>query len=106
MTQCPVDEGTTMRFSKEYAKLARTTFTTIRANTGYYKIGQRVVVETPLREFVADVVDVKLARKEDITEEFAYIDADCSRMELIMQLEKWYGTTYNDFVIIKLRKLL
>lgn len=92
-----------MKFSKDYAKLRHNEFTTIRKNTGYYKCGSIRWIKTPSKCFSAEIINIIHIQKKDITEEIAYKDADCSKAELIVMLEKWYGKEFDDFVLITLR---
>lgn len=94
-----------MRFSKEYSKFKKKEFTTIRKNTGFYKLGNIYQVITPLQRFKARMISHRRLRKFDITEEFAQSDADCSRAELIAMLEKWYGKKFDDFVLLYLERV-
>ena len=93
-----------MKFSKDYSKLDRKAFTTIRKNNGFYKVGQSVQIQTPTRTFRAKTFQIDKISKEKITDVIARFDADCSKEELVKMLENWYGKNYNDFVIIGLRK--
>lgn len=94
-----------MKFSKEYSKLKRKAFTTIRRNNGFYKVGQTITIKSPDQTFKAEIFQVDLITKEKISDAVAKFDADCTKEELITMLEKWYGKEYNDFVMIGLRKL-
>lgn len=89
-----------MKFSKEYRKLRRKSFTTIRKNLGYYQKGQIIEVITPKQGFIAEIQEIREITKDDITEDLAQRDADCSRRELIDLLEKWYGKDHDDFILI------
>lgn len=93
-----------MRFSKDYSKLDNDRFTTIRRRGTYYISGRIVNVVTPTKKFKAEVLMVESITKEDITEELAQKDADCSRAELIKMLERWYGKSFNRFELIHLKK--
>ncbi len=93
-----------MRFSHEYSKLKKQVFTTIRRNSGYYRIGGLYGVDTPEQSFTAVVIDSKLIVKTDIDEALAHNDADMSAKELIGILERWYGKKYDDFVLLTLEK--
>lgn len=94
-----------MRFTHEYCKLKLKYFTTIRKNTGFYKLGRVYTIHTPNQHFRAEVVTIKPIKKADITDEFAWKDADCNAKTLKEILEKWYGKKYDDFVILSLRKV-
>ena len=89
-----------MKFSKNYKKLNKEIFTTIRRNKGYYRFYQEVNIKTPSGKFKARVIGLEILRKEDITEELANKDADCSKQELINMLEKWYGKKYDNYVLL------
>jgi hypothetical protein len=93
-----------MKFSKNYTKLNKKSFTTIRKNLGFYKVGQIINIYTPTNQFKAKIFQIDRITKEKITESVALFDADCSRQELINMLEIWYGKNYNDFIIIGLTK--
>ena len=95
-----------MKFSKNCSKLKNNRFTTIRKNTGYYHFGQRLWIDTLLESFPAEIIHCVFPfRKEDITEQIAQMDADCSKEELIKILETWYGKDFNNFVFLELRRL-
>jgi hypothetical protein len=94
-----------MRFSEEYSKLRKKEFTTIRKNTGYYKVGSVRRITTPRQEFRAKVISSTPLAKRDITEELARKDADCSRDKLIEMLERWYGRRFDDFALLRLRRV-
>jgi len=98
-----VGEG--MKFSKEYSKLALEEFTTIRKFSMYYRVGSKINIRTPIRTFQAIVLSRAVIHKDQITEELAQSDADCSREELISMLEKWYGKRFDDFILLRLRKI-
>lgn len=89
-----------MKFTKEYRKLRKNYFTTIRKNLGYYQKGQIIEVITPKQGFIAQIQEIRYITKEDITEELAWKDADCSRKDLVNMLERWYGPDFNDFILI------
>ena len=102
-----------MRFSKDYSKLSKNIFTTIRKNIGYYhynsninksSVGFIITVKTPTKSFKVKIIEIKYIKKKDITEELAQSDADCSRAELIAMLEKWYGKEFDDFVLLTLQR--
>ena len=94
-----------MKFSKEYSKLNKKRFTTIRKNTRRYKPESIYSIITPKQKFKARVISRLYIKKEDITDFIALYDADCSRWELIELLEKWYGRDFNDFVLITLERI-
>lgn len=91
-----------MRFTKNYSKLKNNRFTTIRKNTGYYKVGWIYDIMTPKSGFQAQVLSVTPIKKSDIDDELAISDADMTRNELIKMLERWYGKRYDDFVLMTL----
>ena len=93
-----------MRFSKDYSKLDKPIFTTIRKVSAYYRICGIHKIKTPTKEFKAMIVAGEIIAKKDITEELAQSDADCSKAELIAMLEKWYGKGFDDFVLLTLEK--
>ena len=93
-----------MRFTKEYYKLSNTVFTTIRKNTGFYKVGKVCQIRTPKQEFQATVIKITPLKKKDITPYIANRDAEVTPFELIKKLEKWYGKEYDDFVLIRLAR--
>jgi hypothetical protein len=93
-----------MKFSKDYSKLDKLIFTTIRKGSNYYRIHSICKIKTPTREFKAMIVAKETIEKEDITEELAQSDADCSKVELIAMLEKWYGKEFDDFVLLTLQQ--
>ena len=89
-----------MRFTKEYSKLKEQSFHTIRKNTGFYKWGKIYQINTPEQQFKAKLWRIELIKKEDITNELAQLDADCSREELIKKFENWYGEKCDNFVLL------
>ena len=93
-----------MKFSKDYPKLSWNVFTTIRQNKGYYEEGQRIPITTPRGEFWAEIVSIRYLKKEEITDTIADYDAKTSKLALINMLERWYGQTYNDFILITLMR--
>jgi hypothetical protein len=93
-----------MKFSKNWTKLEQDVFTTIRKNTNYYYPNKLIKIRTPKAEFLARIIERTFIKKEDITEDIARKDADCSREELITILEGWYGKQYNDFVFLTIRR--
>ena len=94
-----------MKFSKDYSKLDKLTFTTIRKYSGYYMCGMTVNIKTPTKEFKAKVIKANWMNKSMISENLAQSDADCSRVELITMLEGWYGKRFDDFVLITLERI-
>jgi len=95
-----------MKFSKQYSKLKKPIFTTIRKNTGFYIRNQVVNIETPTEKFKAKIEWIEKITKEELTNRFSKSDADCSKEELIKMLEKWYGKKYNDFIILTLKRIV
>ena len=93
-----------MKFTKNYSKLKDSSFTTIRKNTGYYKVGWIYDIVTPSSGFQARVLSAIPIKKADIDDKLAMSDADMTRDELIKMLEKWYGKEYDDFILIKLAR--
>ena len=96
-----------MYFDKDYEKLKKKEFITIRGNFPYYDNSDATVVQSPSRmvKFLrCSIVKREKITKKDITDELAYADSECSRDELIAKLEKWYGEAFDDFVILTLRK--
>lgn len=94
-----------MKFTKEYSKLKNTVFTTIRKYSGYYNYGGIYKIDTPEQTFKARVIALSPLHKDEIDNQLARIDADCSREELIGMLEKWYGEDFDDFMIMALLRL-
>jgi len=94
-----------MKFSKRYTKLDFPVFTTIRKNIGYYRERMLVDVNTPDGKFRAEILSIRSIKKNDITELMAVRDANCSRADLIKMLERWYGTQYDNFILITLGKI-
>ena len=96
-----------MRFSKDYSKLERDVFTTIRKcrKSQGYIFGNVWIIKTPTRQFKAELIGVQKISKDMITEELARHDADCSRDELIAMLEGWYGKSFDDFVLLTLERI-
>ena len=93
-----------MKFSKDWIKLDNLTFTTIRKNTKFYTFGKKYLIKTPSKEFFVKLIGVRLLKKENITDQIAWIDASCRKEELIAMLEKWYGKKFDDFVLLTLKK--
>ena len=95
-----------MKFSKEYSKLTKKRFTTIRKNTRRYKPESIYDIITPKQKFRAKVISREYITKKDITDFIALYDADCFyKRELIELLEKWYGEYFDDFVLITLERI-
>ena len=93
-----------MRFSKDYSKLDKQIFTTIRKNTSHYRLMRKCKVHTPTSLFTAYLIKLRRLKKEQITEKLAQSDADCSRTELIAMLEKWYGKEFDDFLLLTFKR--
>lgn len=93
-----------MIFTREYQKLKNKQFTTIRKNSGYYRWGATYKIKTPTETFKAIVTHFKPITKKEITDKVALADAECSAIELKKMLEKWYGKTYDDFIILTLER--
>lgn len=89
-----------LRFSKEYTKLKKPIFTTIRKNTGHYREGYVYEVKTLSEKYKARCIGDTPIKKIDITEGLARFDADCSKNKLITMLENWYGKDFNNFVLL------
>lgn len=94
----------TIKFIKQWSKLENNEFTTIRKFSNYYRPGQVATVETPVKIFKAVVFFVRPIKKSDITENIARLDADCSREELLVLLERFYGN-HEEFVLLGLRRV-
>ena len=93
-----------MRFSKDYSKLDKPIFTTIRKNSGYYRCGMILTIKTPTKEFKARITMSETMAKNEITGSLARYDADCSKAELIAMLEKWYGKEFDDFLLLTFKR--
>ena len=94
-----------IRFSKDYSKLSRGTFATIRKVSNHYAIRSIHTIKTPTRKFKAQIIAGEAILKKNITDGLARLDADCSRSELIAMLEKWYGKSFDDFVLLTLERI-
>lgn len=94
-----------MIFTHEYSILKKKIFTTIRKNTNFYKVGHSYQVHTPEQSFKAKVIKSKAISKFKIDETLARNDADMSAVELVALLDKWYGQTFDDFVLLTLEKI-
>lgn len=94
-----------MKFSHQYKKLSWPVFTTIRQNKGYYHAGQTIQIETPNSSFSATIVSVQPIKKANISSEIAWFDAHTTRINLLDMLEKWYSSSYDDYIIITLLNL-
>ena len=93
-----------IRFSKNYSKLDIEAFTTIRKASPYYRIYSINKIKAPTKEFTAQIIEKEGIRKQDISDDLAHSDADCSRDELITMLEEWYGKEFDDFVLLTLER--
>jgi len=93
-----------MKFSKFYEKLGWVIFTTIRKNTGNYKLGNVYTINIPEGgKFKAKVIGYLPIKKKDITDDLARTDADVNtKEELIKILENWYGKNFDDYALITL----
>jgi hypothetical protein len=95
-----------VKFSKEYSKLSLDEFTTIRKRSRMYWPGSIVKVSTPKQIFNAEVISRTRINKCFISDELAQSDADCTREELIKKLTLWYGTGFDDFILLRLRRII
>lgn len=93
-----------MKFTKEHSKLRNISFTTIRKNTGYYRVGNIYTIITPSERFKARIQSAKPITKADISDSIALADADMSAENLRKMLEKWYGKKYDNFVLFGLMR--
>jgi len=93
-----------MIFTHEYSILKKEIFITIRRNTGFYKVGHSYQVHTPEQTFKAKVIEAEAISKFEIDDCLAQSDADMSAVELILLLDRWYGKTFDDFVLLTLEK--
>jgi len=91
-----------MKFSVDWEKLSWTVFTTIRKNTGTYRLGRIYKIKQPAGIFYAKVIGLLPIKKADITDALAIYDAEQTRKELIQTLEAWYGKKFDDYVLITL----
>jgi len=91
-----------MKFSENWEKLNWVIFTTIRKNTGRYKLGNVYTMVLPNCKFKARVVGILPIKKKEITNDLAKIDADTTKEGLIHMLEKWYGKKFDDYILITL----
>ncbi|GAH46721.1 unnamed protein product [marine sediment metagenome] len=51
------------------------------------------------------MIRVELINKLEIDDSLAQSDADMSAVDLILLLDRWYGKTFDDFVLLTLEKL-
>ncbi len=93
-----------MKFSHEYKKLSQDYFTTIRKNTNWYKVGRIYQIETPKQNFKVKVISSYPISKFEINDQLAQSDADMDAEGLIALLEKFYGKTFDDFVLLTLER--
>ena len=91
-----------MRFTKNYEKLNRALFTTIRKNTKMYKLGNIYEIQTPNFKLYAKIIGRYPITKIQITDKLAMADAECSRDQLVQMLDKWYGKDFDDYILITL----
>ena len=90
-----------MKFSKNYEKLNWVIFTTIRKNTGKYKLGKTYTMNVSgSGKFKARIIGLLPIKKRDITDDLASVDAECSKEELLKMLEDWYGKDFDDYMLI------
>jgi len=94
-----------MKFSKDYSKLSLDEFTTIRKRSSMYWPGGIIMISTPTKRFKAEIISRIRIDKSFITDELARTDADCTQEELITILGKWYGKSFDDFVLLKMRRV-
>lgn len=94
-----------MKFSKQYSKLSYPVFTTIRQNKEDYQAGQIINIDTPKGTFKAEILSIRELFIEDITENMAQIDADCSRQDLIDLLKSFYEENIDDLILLTLVKI-
>jgi len=94
-----------MIFTHEFSILKKKIFITIRKNTNFYKIGHSYQVHTPEQNFKAKVIKSKAISKLKINDSLARSDADMSAVDLILLLDRWYGKTFDDFVLLTLEKI-
>ncbi|GAI93600.1 unnamed protein product, partial [marine sediment metagenome] len=88
----------------EYRILKKKVFTSIRKNTGFYKIGHIYQINTPEQNFKAKVIEAEAISKFEIDDSLSQSDADMSAVDLIILLDKWYGKTFDDFVLLTLER--
>lgn len=55
-----------MKFTHEYRILKKKVFTSIRKNTGFYKIGRIYQINTPEQNFKAKVIEAEAISKFEI----------------------------------------
>lgn len=91
-----------MKFTKDHPKLEKNVFTTIRKNTGYYRVGRTYTISTPNDRFKATIASGVVLQKADITDIIAQEDASMTARELVKILERWYGKRYDDFILFRL----
>jgi len=93
-----------MKFSKDWPKLKNQTFTTIRKRGNRYQLGRTYTIVSPSETFRAKLVSRETLKKSEISDGLARKDANCTRIELLKILEKWYGKEFDDFEILYLRR--
>lgn len=93
-----------MKFTKNYEKLGWVIFTTIRKNTGRYKLSNTYTMITPIGKFKAKVIGICPIKKKEITDDLASVDLGIGEIKerLIRMLEGWYGKDFDDYVLITL----
>ena len=94
-----------MIFTHEYSILKKKIFTSIRRNTGFYKVGHSYQIHTPEQAFKAKVIKAEAISKFEMDDSLAQSDADMSAVDLILLLDRWYGKVFDDFVLLTLRKI-
>jgi hypothetical protein len=83
-------------------------FTTIRREGPYWRDKFYAIVPIIVngkKLFDARIVGIKSFKKEELSEKFAWGDADCTAAKLVNDLERWYGSEFDDFIKIILREV-
>lgn len=91
-----------MKFTKNYEKFGWVIFTSIRKNTGRYKLGNVYTMNTPDGKFKAKVIGLCPIKKKEITNDLASVDAEETKEGLIRMLNDWYGVFFDNYVLITL----
>lgn len=93
-----------MKFTESYEKLGWVIFTTIRKNTGRYKLSNIYTMITPNARFKAKVIGICPIKKKEVTDDLASVDLDVghTKENLVDMLEHWYGKDFDDYVLITL----
>jgi len=94
-----------MKFTTEWKKLDYPIFTTIRQDKGYYRVGQRIPIETPSQCFMVEIVSIRKMIQEDITDTMALRDADCTKQEFNALLYKFYKDNVGSLILLTLMKI-